>query len=295
MKLIFAAVLLIGLAVDSRAEIKKIDNSRSAIKKIEDMSARVSRSSPVKYSDLLRLVFPDLEADGKTATATKTIPIRHVSGDHKLMSLEGEFELSRIYAISMRDPEGTVTVLNFDLTVNNLEDSAMVYGNEASIVAAFRTSPKPKLLDALDIKSDRWTEFFSGQWTFPVGPNQDGCILINYHDNSSQSYDALSGFCLVNGKLTPVFDLFLLESAGCGMDITQTSKVTGRPEPGNRLYSILISVKLVKKRDDPNCDKPTPGYIRSYSGEYKWNRARNKFTTTSPGLARLDKLNRGAM
>src|SRR5215471_10055077 len=133
------------------------------------LSAPVLPPCPVKYSDLLKLLFTDFEED--TASATRTIPIRHVSGDQEEMPLHGDFNIYSLEMMELRDPHGPRILIEIDITTDD-DSRATVYGSESSVIAAFRLSPSVKLLDALDIKSDRFTGLRGDPSVVSIGPKQ---------------------------------------------------------------------------------------------------------------------------
>ena len=119
-------------------------------------------------------------------------------------------------------------MIELDLTVENGSD-ATIYAGEASILAAFRISPRPRLVDALDMKSDRFTGFREKSAVLQIGRNQDAVFVVNNHSNSSQDYDILTAFLINQDRLEPMFDLFIFNSHGCGVGFEEIATFSSLP------------------------------------------------------------------
>jgi hypothetical protein len=62
--------------------------------------------------------------------------------------------------------------------------------------------------------------------------------------------------------------------------------------PGNSKYpNLMVTIKVKKDADPPECDRPTQGYVKVYQALYQWNSAKREYRTTSKQLAALDKFN----
>ena len=275
---LLVTALLLGAAAAVTAQSK-------TEKRISDP---VVPGSNIKYADLVKLLFADFSEDERTAT--RTIPLRHVSGDHEEISLTGHFEPDRLDALTIRDKRGPIVIVQLDLAIDN-DLSPTVYAGEASILAAFRLSPRPRLVDALDIKTDRWTEFVAAKPVLPIGRNQDAVVLVNNHFNSSQDYDIITAFFVDRNRLKPMFDMFLLNSRGCGATIDETFTFSTLPDPGKEYFKVAVKIQVKRQRDDPNCVPRKRGYSRYYRGTYVWNRAAGEFRLTGGNLALFDKFN----
>jgi hypothetical protein len=275
-------------------------NAFGQVKTVWDLSAAVKPGSTVKYSDLFKLVFTDFSVD--TGSASNTIPIRHVSGDHKEMPLRGDFKVQYFETIELRDPQGPVIVISIDLTSQlvlddlNATDSGWVGG----VVAAFRISPTVKLLDAFDVKADQFTGLAEQQSVIPIGPRQSAFFVSNSHDNSDQSYDIISAFFLARDRFRPIFtgisgrrhklsttDLFLFserrynEKTGCELLSQETVHFFPIRQPGITYYKLGVRVRVAKTASGDECTRPRRHTIY-YRGGWEWDSARRRFRP-SPG------------
>lgn len=248
----------------------------------------IAPGSTTKYSDLLGLLFTDFSSDDDTAT--KTIPLRHVSGDHGRVSITGHFDISTFEAATVRSNDGPMVIVEIDITIDN-DFEATIYSGEASILAAFRTSPKPWLVDALDIKTDRFTGFRSKKTVLQIGPDQDAVLIVNNHSNSSQNYDMLTAYSVENGRLKAIFDLFIFNSRGCGASFEEEAKFLPQPDPRNDHYRVFVSISFKMLPDDEYCVPRKRGYYRIYHGTYEWDKAARRYRRVGGNLGTLDKIN----
>src|SRR2546421_7618191 len=116
------------------------------------LSSPVRSGSRTTYFDLLRELFPDLQAD---ATAHRSIPLRSISEPRKSEAVTGdiEFEFKPYWFKS----EGRrLLMLWVDVKAKGANEGTP-YEGEAAVLAGFRVGPGVRLLDALDVKTDRFT------------------------------------------------------------------------------------------------------------------------------------------
>ena len=278
------------------------------VKTVRDLSAPVLPGSTVRYSDLVKLLFTDLSGD--TRSATTTIRIRHVSGDHEEMPLHGDFQIDSFEVVELRDPQGPCVLIQIDITTDD-DSRATVYGSESSLIAAFRLSPTVKLLDAMDIKTDRFTGILEKQSVVSIGPKQSAFFISNTHSNSNQSYQLISGFYLSRDRLRPIFtavsgknskadsssDLFLLSDRGfddktnCNVDTDETIDFFPIPQPGKAYFKLGVRVRVTKEQSGDECKRPAR-HSTYYRGAWEWDPAHKRFRPSPGGtLEQLDKFN----
>jgi len=275
-----------------------------------DLSAPVLPRSSVKYSDLLKQLFTDFDED--TVSATGTIPIRHVSGDHDEMPLHGHFKIDSLDMLELRDPQGPRIVIEIDITTDD-DSRATVYGSESSIIAAFRLSPSVKLLDALDIKADQYTGICDRPTVVSIGPKQSAFFISNGHFNTSASFELISAFFLSHDRLNPIFtfqpdkkstavtasDLLLLDehyfdsTTSCNVETDETVAFVPIPQPGKAYFKLGVRVSVTKRVFGDECRR-TVRRSTYYRGGWEWDTARKRYRESRGGnLDLLDKLNSG--
>ena len=250
------------------------------------LSNPIQPGSKTTYFDLLRKLLPDLKAD---ATAQTTIPFRSISAPTVRETVEGGIRVD--FKPYWFKSEGQRLLL---LWVNLAADEANAdtpYAGEEEILAVFRVDPTVKLLDALAIKSDRFTGSWKDRPLFVLDPMNDAFIVYNTHWNAGESYLSLDILFVDEGRLKNIATQFLFETQGCGANFSETPSFQSIPNPGNKYPNVLVKVKLTKKPDENTCDHPTRGYTKYYQGLYQWNSAKRKYEGNVRQLAILDKFN----
>ena len=283
-KLIGCAPLFVLLAAGSlRAEGR---SSGGETLQAEGLSSPVRGGAGATYFDLLRELFPDLQAD---ATAHRTIPFRSISEPRKREAVTGDikFDFKPYWFRS----EGRRLLL---LWVNLAAEGASAgtpYEGEAVVLAVFRLEPGVKLLDALDIKTDRFTGFWKDRPVFHLDSRSDAFIVYSTHWNAGESYVSLDMLFVDAGRFKTITSQFIYETQGCGANFTETPYFRAVADPGNKYPKVLVKVRLRKKPDEDTCEHPARGYTRYYQGLSRWNPARGRYESRSRQLDGLDKFN----
>lgn len=250
------------------------------------LSSPVERGSKTTYFDLLRELFPDLQRD---ATAHRSITLRSLSEPRRREAVTGDikFEFKPYWFKS----EGRRLLL---LWVNLKADGAnegTPYEGEADVLAVYSPGPRLRLLDALDVKTDRFTGFWRDRALFPLDSRNDAFIVYSTHWNAGESYNDLEMLFVDAGRLKTIASLFLYETQACGASFTETPSFRAVADPGNKYPKVLLKVELVKKPDEAACEHPTRGYARYFQGLYRWDASKRRYVSNSRQLDSLDKFN----
>ena len=255
----------------------------------------VRQGSTTTYFDCVKMILPDLQFDASepnSATAHRTIPIRNIE-EKEAESLEGDFSISTFGTRWTMSDGRQVLLLQLDLTAEGLNE-ATPYQGEASLLAAFSLDPTPKLLDVMDVKTDRFTDFWEQQPLFPLNSQNGAFVIHNTHWNSGESYNDIRVLFLRDGRFDTITSVFLLNTQGCGADITETPSFRALPE--SRKYpKLLVKVTLKKDADKAECSRRTPGYTRYYQGVFSWNPVKSEYQGNARQLNALDKFNRARL
>ena len=275
---LLALVLVVGLPAESRG-------SGGGPSQSEELSRPVRNGSKTTYFNLLRRLFPDLKAD---ATAHKTVPLRSLSEPGESRAIEGEIEFDfKPYWI--RSVGGRLLLLWVNIRAGGANEGTP-YEGEAAVLAVFRLGPKVEMLDALDIKTDRFTGFWEDRPLFRLDSRNDAFVVYSTHWNSGESYLSLDMLFVDAGRIKTVASRFIYNTQGCGVGFTETPYFRAAPDPGNKYPRVLVRVRVRKEPDGKECDRRTRGYTRYYRGVYRWNPARGRYESSSRQLDMLDKL-----
>jgi len=160
------------------------------------------------------------------------------------------------------------------------------------VLAVFGLAPTITLLDALEIKTDRFTGFWKDQPLFPLNAQNDAFIVSSSHWNAGENYSRLEVLFVDEGRLKPITNQFLFETQGCGTTFTETPSFRVIGASGRKYPDILIRVKLTKEPDESSCERRTPGYTKYYQGRYFWNRGKRRYEGGSRQLQMLARFNK---
>jgi len=252
----------------------------------------ISKGSQITCVDLFRRILPDLKTDSKDeATAHQSIPLKSLSGDADAVALESEIKISSFELRRIRSEGNSLLLLRADLTAEDANQSTP-YEGEASLIAVFRLEPKLELLDAVDIKTDRFSGFWGKNPVLALDSRNDAFVVYSTHWNAGESYNDIYLLFIDRGRIRVITNQFIYNTQGCGVTFTETPFFQASPVAGRRYPNVLVSVKLKKDADPENCSRRTPGFIRYYRGIYQWNDAKGEYGADTRQLERLDKFNK---
>ena len=256
-----------------------------------DLSSTVE-GTKASYLELIHKIIPDLQIDPKDADVAighKTIRFKHLSEDKKFFALESDIKLSSFQPRWIKSDGRRVLLLELDLEAEDANQGSN-YEGEADIVAAFTMQPTIKLLDVMDVKTDRFSGFYEQPSIFQLTPQSDAFLVMSSHSNAGESYNDLSVLFLNHDRIETITNIFLFDTQGCGATFTQAPAF--RVLPGNAKYpNVMVTVKVRKDADPQDCDRPTRGYVKTYQALYQWNAVKGEYRTTSKQLDALDKFN----
>jgi hypothetical protein len=258
----------------------------AGVLKNQDLTAPVRAGSKTTYFDLLRKLFPDLNDEGG---AHGTVPVGSLSEPGKREAIEGDikFEFKPYW---MNSEGRRLLLLWVDVKAEGANE-ATPYEGEAAVLAAFALEPEPRLLDALDVKTDRFTGFWEDRPGFRLSPRDDALVVYSTHWNAGESYVDIDVLFVDGGRFKKITSLFMYDTQGCGVGYRQTPSFRAVPEAGRKYPIVLVKVKLRREPDGPECERRSAGYTRFYQGVYRWNAAKGRYEGGSRQLDRLGEFN----
>jgi hypothetical protein len=259
-----------------------------------DLSDSIWKGSQITYVDLFRKILPDLKNDSNVedhAIAHKSIPLRSLSGDGDAVALESDIKISDFEMRRIRSEGNSLLLLRADLSAEDANQSTP-YEGEVTLIAVFRIEPKLELLDAIDIKTDRFSGFWGKTPVLRLNPLNDAFIVYSTHWNAGESYNDISVLFVDRGRLRVITNQFIYNTQGCGVTFTETPFFQASPAAGRKYPNLLVSVKLKKDADPENCSRRTPGFIRYYRALYQWNSVKAEYEADTRQLDRLEKFNK---
>jgi len=287
-KLWLSQLLLLVLAPSVLAQTGKQESKPLFA---SDLSSTVS-GTKTSYLELIRKIIPDLQIDPKDADVAighKTIPFRHLSETKKPPPLESDIKLESFQPYWIKSDGRRVLLLELAVSAEDA-NQGMNYEGEADIVAAFTIQPAIKLLDVMDVKTDRFSGFYEKPPVFQLTTESDAFLVVSTHSNAGESYSDLNVLFLNHDRVETITNIFLFDTQGCGATFTETPSF--RVMPGSTKYpNIMVTVKVKKDADPEECDRRTRGYVKTYQALYQWNSLKREYRTNSKQLAALDKFN----
>jgi hypothetical protein len=251
-----------------------------------DLAAPIRGGSKTTYFDLLRELFPDLKAD---ATAGRTIPLGSLSEPLERKPVEGEIKFGfKPYWINSEGRR--LLLLWVDLTAGRANEGTP-YEGEAVVLAVYSLEPRVRLLDALEVKTDRFTGFWEDRPVFRLSPLSDALVVYSTHWNAGESYVSIDMLFVDAGRFKKIASRFIYNTQGCGAGFTETPYFRAVADPGRKYPRVLLKVRLRREPDGPECERRAAGYTRFYSGLYRWNPARGRYEGRSRQLDRLNEFN----
>ena len=286
--ILLAVLILFFLPSDLSAQIPESKNAPTLRSVVQD-------GSNTTYFDLIRMLLPDLQfdsADSSSATAHRTIPIRHIE-DNEAVTLDGDLAVTVFGTRRIMSNGKQILLLQLDLSAKDANEGTPFEG-EATLLAAFNVDATPKLLDVMDIKTDRFTDFWEQQPAFQLN-SQNGAIVVNSnHFNAGESYNDVRVLFMDGGRFKTVASIFLLNTQGCAATFNETPDFRAVPD-GRKYPKIIVRVKVKKEPDTAECSRKTPGYSKYYQGVFYWNERKGQYETNSRQLDTLAKFNRNRL
>ncbi|WP_243366841.1 hypothetical protein [Fundidesulfovibrio soli] len=168
-----------------------------------------------------------------------------------------------------------------------------VPGEGASMLALFRAG-ESEPLDVVELKTDQFTSLSRPFMTFGGG---QAFVVANSHFNSNQGYQDAALFHIHKERIRRIATVFTLSVRGmCQRSFAESLKWSFPPDPGSPYPRVLAEVTLTKGPDTDDavgCPKPKRAAPpATYSDEYRWDRARDRFVLVRGGLSALDAFNR---
>jgi hypothetical protein len=266
-----------------RAEAR---SPRGASSQDVELSSPVENGSRTTYFDLLRELFPDLQRD---ATAHRSIPFRSLSEPRKSEAVTGDIKFE-FKPYRFKSEGRRLLLLWVNLKAEGANEGTP-YEGEADVLAVYSLEPRVRLLDSLDVKTDRFTGFWQDRPVFHLDSRSDAFIVYSTHWNAGESYTSLEMLFVDAGRLKTIASQFLYETEACGANYTEKPEFRAIADAGRKYPKVLVSVELRKKPDEAACEHPTRGYTRYFRGLYRWNALKGRYESHSRQLESFDKFN----
>ena len=242
------------------------------------------------YFDLMRMVVTDLAPDsaGDEGKAHQIVNYRHIEGKNYKTVPEGPVSIKYLFPLEIRADGRHRLALMADLGPSDGDVTEFV------LLALFDVGGKPKLLDVVEVGSDRLTGF-ADKPLMPLGRGTDLIHVDSDHFNSDEDFVKTELIFVRHGRFRLVAAAFTFNVKTCTFQLTEWPKVKTVSDRRRRYRRVVLTipeqVKLQLDLADCGEDKVPRPFVRNFQAIFRWNAHRRAFQTTSSILEKLDKEN----
>jgi hypothetical protein len=258
-----------------------------------DPRSAVKTGSRTTYLDLLRRLFPDAAYDTakQEVHAHRSVKIRNVVEGQEPTELDSDITISNLAPTWIKNNGQSVLLVLITVAAKDANE-ATPYEGETTILAAFDVETEIRLIDALEVQTDRFAGLWEKQPLLHLSNDHDAVVVHNTHFNAGESYDAYTVLFLDSGTFSVISDITLLSTQGCGASYTETPAYLTVPRAGRAYPDVNLRVTLTKAADGKECQRRTAGFTRAYAATYTWDAKKHAYVGDVRGLAALDRFNR---
>jgi hypothetical protein len=258
-----------------------------------DPADHVAGHVNVTYFDLVKQIVTDLDAlpaQGAKAgapSAQTIVPYRHIEGKSAKTDPAGPVAIQLLTAYTIHADGKSRLALMIDLGPS---DEAVT---EFTLLGLFDIAGQPRLLDVVEVGTDRLTGF-AGK-PLPLGYGADLIVVDSDHFNSNEDFVGTELIFVRHDRFQLIGSLFTFDVHLCASRRSQEPVFTTRVDAGRRYRQIHLAVRervaLLVDRAGCSGEKiPRPAH-RTYHATYRWNEGRKIFEVTASDLNRLDREN----
>jgi hypothetical protein len=249
----------------------------------------VAGHSGLTYFDLMKMVVTDLapERKGGEATAHQIVNYRHIEGKDAKTVPAGGVAIQYLMPLEIHSDGKARLALMADLGPS---DEAVA---EFVLLALFDISGKPKLLDVVEVGTDRLTGFADTP-LLPLGHGTDLIWIDSDHFNSDEDFVKTELIFVRNSRFHLIDAVYTYNAKSCTYQLTEWPVVKTLADPARRHRRIVLTIpEKVALQHDADCgdEKAPDPFVRTFYARYRWNAHRRAFVTTSSTLEKLGKEN----
>jgi hypothetical protein len=245
-----------------------------------ELSSTVPGHQDVSYLDLARMIVPDLVA-GEDGFYKGGAPIemRDIIGDEGGSPPE-TINLPSAAVLPIKAGGKDRLTMLFDL--GQAEDSAEGF----AVLALYDLTGKPKLLDAVNVGTDR-NSYFRDPGKLALGPGDDALITMSMHFNSNQGYVGTILVLVRDDRFEPIDQINTFDENVCAYKRTQdlSFQTPGSEKP---YAPIKVTVTDATAPSGDSCEEPAPeAASRDISVTYRWDKAKSRYVKDSDAFEKL--------
>lgn len=248
----------------------------------------------VTADELIAVVFPERRDDaatGATDFGPTAIPVRRLESDEEPEVLEGVTELGAGVAQTVPDGPDMRHVLYLEVH-GELVNDFTPFAGDGALVAVIDAGPSRQLLDLVEVKGDRESDFWwNGPWS-RLGPGARAFIATSEHHNSSQNYHSYSVLTVQHGRIRTVAMLQLLSWGTETEDVTETPSFRVVRRRGRALGDFVATVTVDRRPYRGSSERRrTRRSVHTYRGIFRWQGPEKGWVEAGGTIDRLHVLN----
>ncbi len=240
------------------------------------------------YFDLMKMVVTDLgpASPGAEATGQQIVNYRHIEGKDSKTDPQDAVAIKYLEPLQIHADGKARLVLMADLGPS---DEAVA---EFVLLALFDISHKPKLLDVVEVGTDRLTGF-PHKPLLPLGRRSDLIRISSDHFNSDEDFVNTELIFVRRDRFQLVDAVYTFNVRTCTYRLTESPTVRTISDRGRRYRRIVLTIpeKVALLDDDCGDEKAPRPFERTFRATYRWNARRRTFLAASSNLEKLAKEN----
>jgi hypothetical protein len=246
-----------------------------------ELKSAVPGHQDVTYFDLAKMIVPDLNAgDDGFYKGSAPIEMRDILGGDDGGSPPETINLPNAAVLAIR--AGGKERLTMLLDLGQAQDSAEGF----AVLALYDLTGKPKLLDAVNVGTDRST-YFRDPGKLALSADDNALITMSTHFNSNQGYVGTILVLVRNDRFEPIDQINTFDENVCAYKRTQDLSFQTRG--GGKPYAaIKATVTDATVPSGESCEEPAPKAVsHDISVTYRWDAKASRYVKDSDAFEKL--------
>ncbi|RUW26480.1 hypothetical protein EN858_05665 [Mesorhizobium sp. M4B.F.Ca.ET.215.01.1.1] len=236
-----------------------------------ELSSAVPGHKGITYLDLANMVVPVL-------AGTSPIKIRPISGEADDEAPPATGDLSSAAVLDIKAGGGERLTMLFDL--GQASDSAEGF----AVLALYDLSGEPKLLDAVNVATDRST-FFREPARLSISAGDDAVVITSTHFNSNQGYVSTLLLMVRNDRFELVDTINTFDENYC---YKRTQDLAFKTLADGRRYAAIKATVTDATVPGEDCEGEQPkASSHKISVTYRWSKKASRYVPGSKAFERL--------